>query len=1154
MVDKGRSLSMLARPVWVVAWLATQGIPAFAQSTEQINVDSSEQPGTGGDSDYPSVSASGQRVVFESRAAGLAPDQTPAAANVFLRDRAAGTTILINTASGGVPVFADGLRPRISGDGRFVVFTSSSPDLVAGDTNGVRDVYIHDTLLRTTERVSVSTAGVQGNQYSDWADLSADGRFVVFESNASNLVDDDTNGLLDVFLRDRLLGLTRLVSRSNSGIQGSDSSFEPRISGDGSRIVFVSLAANLDNDGNGLADIFLVERGAGTVARISRTPGGGLPDGASGSPRISANAERVAFGSSATNLVLVDSNFQPDIFVYRPSNQTTLNASLAPGGTNRGSYHPDVSADGLSVAFASDATNLGSGAGSILDDVYLSTGGSPVQIALVSRTHTGAEPNNGSSNRPSMSWDARDIAFASTSTGMVPGSPAPFRNIFLRDRGAASGSPVVLRFAPSAPRVAPGASFNLSWESESTSNCAPTQGVGTTWSTLGSLAGSGTQALTAPAALGLLTFQLSCSSGNRTYTASTSVLVAPSPPVIGSFSSSTTAVSPGASFTLSWSATGARACVPDQGVPTTWSLPGELPPSGSRTLTAPFGPDRTLSFRLVCTDGATAAAATLQVQVAGTLAAIPSFQATPSQANVSSLLTLSWTSTNTTSCTPQLGAGTTWAALGTLPTSGTRTVTAPASPGTVTFGLSCSNGPQSASSTTQVTVVSPGGGVSASVCLTSNASTQCLPDNTLPSCEVAGSVHVANISWSSVGASYCRATESTPIRTGFSQMSCLGADCPDPLDRRKLRPTGSMQQLPILPDNAGTSTTLTLVCYSASGAASAPATQVLNLRGPTYLSGECPLPPVVPSSAVSAPVLTPDGGYTLSASLSNPQGLALSATVLRQGTYGDATVQIVGGQLVISYQLRANARLVESPVIEETIEVAIVGGASGVSVSYRFQLTPSVFASGFEDASGVLLQDFASISANAPCPAGWICANRSSPIGTTGWSQGNAAIFPSQAGGPGEYLTADVLNTGVSGRISNWLISPRVAFAPGQELRFWTRARSGSTRPDRLEIRASTSGVETGSSATSTGDFSILLASVNPALLTGSGNCAVPAGAPGAGAYPDAWCEYRLTPSAGLPTSGSGYLAFRYAVENAGSGSVNSDYIGIDSIRFGPPP
>ena len=183
------------------------------------------------------------------------------------------------------------------------------------------------------------------------------------------------------------------------------------------------------------------------------------------------------------------------------------------------------------------------------------------------------------------------------------------------------------------------------------------------------------------------------------------------------------------------------------------------------------------------------------------------------------------------------------------------------------------------------------------------------------------------------------------------------------------------------------------------------------------------------------------------------------------------------------------------------------------------------------------------------CPTGWTCTNLSAPLGVTNWFQGTSA-FPAQAGPATGYIAANFNNTtGGAGVISNWLLTPQVNFATGAELRFWTRVPAGGgAYPDRLEVRISTAGASTnvGANATSVGDFTTTIITINPNLLTTAGTCP-----PAAGGYPEAWCEIVLGNAQGIPTTGSGRIAFRYNVtSNAGPAGSNSNFIGIDTFSY----
>ena len=183
----------------------------------------------------------------------------------------------------------------------------------------------------------------------------------------------------------------------------------------------------------------------------------------------------------------------------------------------------------------------------------------------------------------------------------------------------------------------------------------------------------------------------------------------------------------------------------------------------------------------------------------------------------------------------------------------------------------------------------------------------------------------------------------------------------------------------------------------------------------------------------------------------------------------------------------------------------------------------------------------------------WVCDNQSSPVGTTGWFNPSATPpsppFPAQAGAATAYIAANFNNTGGTGTISNWLMTPQVQFNPGATLTFWTRTTTAASFPDRLQVRISTAGASTnvGTLATDVGDFTTLVLDVNAGLTAGPGACTPP---PTTVGYPNAWCQFTLTSANGIPTTGSGRIAFRYFVTNGGLNGANSDFIGIDTFSF----
>jgi len=286
------------------------------------------------DSVAPSISADGRFVAFAS-AAALVPEDVNDTFDVYVRDRASMTTTRVSVGAGGAEGDNLSLAPRISADGRIVVFHSFASNLVAGDTNNAPDVFAHDRASGATVRASVSSSGAQGNQQSVGSSVSGDGRFVGFASDASNLVAGDVNGRTDVFVHDRVTGATERVSVATDGSEGNNRSGfvdPPALSHDGRYVAFTSGASNLvPDDTNNRVDVLLRDRALGTTVRVNVAADGTEADGSSTLwASIASDGTVVVYASSATNLVADDTNFVSDVFAYV---DTCGNGSLDAGET-----------------------------------------------------------------------------------------------------------------------------------------------------------------------------------------------------------------------------------------------------------------------------------------------------------------------------------------------------------------------------------------------------------------------------------------------------------------------------------------------------------------------------------------------------------------------------------------------------------------------------------------------------------------------------------------------------------------------------------------------------------------------------------------------------------------------------------------------------
>jgi len=352
--------------VFAVSTLCLGGI-ASAQITHRASLDSSNGEGDGASRETV-ISPSGRLVVFSSDATNLVPKDGNGVSDVFVRDPEAGTTERLSVdSSGGEAGGASALHSSqcVSANGRFVVFVSAATTLVPSDTNNKSDVFLRDRRHGTTRRVSVDSAGLQANGDSDAPAISADGRFVAFQSDASNLVAGDANGASDVFVRDLQDGTTERVSVDSGGVGANHGSFHPSISSDGAFVAFDSVATNLDaaDTQNTHADVYLRDRSAGTTVLLSKESGGLVGNGDSARPSVSPDASLVAFESVATNLVPGDKNGRSDVFEFHRVAGVLVRVSVDSTGVegNGDSGGAVLAAGGGIVAFSSDATNLVAG-------------------------------------------------------------------------------------------------------------------------------------------------------------------------------------------------------------------------------------------------------------------------------------------------------------------------------------------------------------------------------------------------------------------------------------------------------------------------------------------------------------------------------------------------------------------------------------------------------------------------------------------------------------------------------------------------------------------------------------------------------------------------------------------------------------------------
>jgi len=392
-------------------------------------------------------SADGSKLMFSSSSTNLIVPDLNILRDIYWLDRTAGVMLRVSQSSAGVQANGGAAAAGISADGRFVLFNSDADNLVPeGDTNMSTDLFLHDTWLRTTIRASVGTGGTQANAGAAYAVLSADGRTVVCYSSSTNLVPGDSNGVEDIFLHDWMASVTTRISVGEAGAEANSSSFNPDVSGDGRFIAFVTTATNiLTPDTNGLGtDIIVVDRQTGTVRRANVNTQGMQSLGEVDDPHLSTDGRYVCFETATSDLYVPDNNNATDVFVHDLVLGTTRPVSATAAGVigNFTSRDATMSGDGRFIAFESFATNLVAG-DTATPDIFVKD---MLQGTLTKVSqNTAGVPSNGWSRRPDISPDGLHIAFESFGTNLVAGDPSSAIDVFVRE---CSPSPPVAYCVP----------------------------------------------------------------------------------------------------------------------------------------------------------------------------------------------------------------------------------------------------------------------------------------------------------------------------------------------------------------------------------------------------------------------------------------------------------------------------------------------------------------------------------------------------------------------------------------------------------------------------------------------------------------------------------------------------------------------------------
>jgi Tol biopolymer transport system component len=408
-----RKLVVLAAVL--VALIALPALVARAAVTDTTLVSRASGPaGVGANGDSGSgiaVSATGRFIAFESRAGNLSDAATAGVQNIYLRDTQTGTTTLISRASGPDGVVGDGdsSSPTISPVGRYVAFESSASNLTPDGGNSFKQIFIRDTFTNKTRLITRADDGTLANGDSSHPSVSGSAHYVAFESDADNLSTEDVDTVRNVYLRDTTASVTTLVSRAAGliGPPGDGDSFDPSVSKDGSRIAFASNADNLFNDDRDLyTNVYVYEPRFKLLTHVSRTSTGGmLSDPANGD-----------------------------------------------------STEPVISDDGSHVAFTSVATNLAPGAGPV-SNVYVRDL-SARSTALGSRADAATgDPGTDASWAPAISGDGLQVAFVSKADNLNPVDDDTVANVYMRNFTYATTT-LVSRVSGAAGSTADGDSFS----------------------------------------------------------------------------------------------------------------------------------------------------------------------------------------------------------------------------------------------------------------------------------------------------------------------------------------------------------------------------------------------------------------------------------------------------------------------------------------------------------------------------------------------------------------------------------------------------------------------------------------------------------------------------------------------------------------------
>jgi Tol biopolymer transport system component len=408
---------------------------AVTAQTRRISINSNENEKTGPSYVWKrALSQDGRIIAFES-AAQLVNADDDFNFDVYVRNIGTGRTEMVSIKSNGSPGHDDESQsPEISANGRLVVFQSAMDNLVPNDENTGSDVFLYNRKSNKVRRMSVSTNGEEAEGSSTEASISPNGRYIAFVSDADNLIGNDGNGAPDVFVKNRLSGVTRRASIRSNGNEGSAPSERPSVADDGS-VAFSSDADDLvASDDNGSRDTFVHKFSNGNTRLVSVAPNGDEGDGGGWEASISRDGDSVTFLSQSSNLVAGAGDDHQDIFLHRlPTGKTRLvskHSNGTFGNADSTVFQGALSYNGRYVTFSSASDNLVNGDTNGVIDMFwhdMKTG----KTKLVSKTYNGTDLSS-EADEGSVSGNGRFVAFDSPATNLVPNDGNNSRDVFRR--------------------------------------------------------------------------------------------------------------------------------------------------------------------------------------------------------------------------------------------------------------------------------------------------------------------------------------------------------------------------------------------------------------------------------------------------------------------------------------------------------------------------------------------------------------------------------------------------------------------------------------------------------------------------------------------------------------------------------------------------